>query len=192
MSDKIDIYRQFLCGDPKGFNSIYLEYGEPLMRYASKRLLRHDAAQDVVSDAFALLFSYIGKFKSGEHIHNFLYRAVWYKIHTEHRIAERFKVLPEDAEDLSDLSTLEIVEIRESAIHIQWVVDKIHEKLKELPLRRGQDFYAHYFESKSLQEIARERSVTVDTVRQNIEFARKELEKGLKKVGIFFSKSIGF
>ena len=178
---KIDIYKEFLRGDPRGFNPIYLAYRGPLINYARKYVSSKDAAEDAAADAFVVLLQFIGKFKSGKHIHNFLYLAVWRKCQVELRTLRRFSILPENAEDLSDLSTSELMAIRESAVYIQWIVDTIHRKLQALPKRRGQDFYAHYFESKSFEEIARDRGVSITTVRQNVEHARKKLQKYLKK-----------
>ena len=187
---KIDIYKEFLRGEPKGFNPIYLTYRIPLINYARKFLSRQDAAEDAASDAFEVLLKFIGQFKSGKHIHNFLYLAVWYKCQIERRALQRFSILPEDAESMADLNTQELLDIRDSAIHIQHIVDTIYDKLQQLPQRRGQDFYAHFFELKGFEAIALEKGVTVATVRQNIGLAEKNLQEYLKKVAFFFSKNI--
>jgi RNA polymerase sigma-70 factor (ECF subfamily) len=181
MSDKIDVYKQFLAGEPSGVNLIFLAHKGPLLAYGFKLLSRTDAAEDAVSDAFMVLLEHIGQFKSGKHIQNFLYLVVWNKCQVERRTLRRFSMRPEDAEELIDLSPPELMDIKESALHIQWIVNKIQEKLQQLPKRRRQDFYAYFFESKSIEKIAREKGVSATTIRQNIALAEKKIQKYLKK-----------
>jgi RNA polymerase sigma factor (sigma-70 family) len=181
MSYNIDIYSEFLRGERTGINSIWLAYWNPLVKHGLKYVSRKDVVEDAVSEAFYLLLQKIDEFKTKEHILGFLYVTVRNICCKERKRLQRFSDLPKEAEDRSDSSPSELMDLREFDIHIQWIEQKIRVKLEELPQQRRHDFYAHFFESKSFEEIALKRGVSAATVRQNITHAVKEIRKYLKK-----------
>ena len=155
----------------------------PLLQYGLRLVSRPDIVEDAVSDAFALLAQNIGKFANGEHIHNYLYSVVRNKCWTARREVQRCIPLPEDAGHMSDPGALESMEIKESEVHVQFLIHVIYAALERLPRQRRKDFYAYFFESKSCSEIARRRGISVPTVHQNIELALKMIKESLKEKG---------
>jgi RNA polymerase sigma factor (sigma-70 family) len=180
MNENHELYKEFLSGDPHGIEVIYLTLREPLLKRGKQWVSGDDAAEDAVSDAFEVLLRRVGLFKTDKHIRDFLYRTLRNKCHNERRWLRRFSELPEDALDRSDLSPAELLELSELTVHTQWIVEKIRTKLRQDQKPRSWDFQARYFEGKTYEEIALERRVHVDTVRQNIDAMRERLEKFLK------------
>jgi RNA polymerase sigma factor (sigma-70 family) len=199
MNDNINIYKEFLRGDPQGVNAISLVYWEPLILYGQKFLSRRDVVEDAVAETFAVLCSKAGTFNDETHIKKFLHSTVRNICWNEARKLRQLAQLPETA-DLVDPNASESIDIKESTVHSEWVLRVITTQLKKLPDQQRHDFHAHFFDLKSFEAIARERGVAVDTVRQNVNHALKALRKYLKdkghteylkKVGFFFSKNIG-
>ena len=199
MPDNIEIYKEFLRGNPQGINAIHLVNWEPLIQYGLKYLSRRDAVEDAVAEAFVLLYLNVGTFNDEIHIKKFLYNTVRKKCWNEARVLRRSAPLA-DTENVIDTQALESLDIQESIIYNQLITQAIVARLDQLPQQRRDDTRAHYIDSKSYEIIARERGVSVDTVRQNIDHALKALRKQskaggltgfLKKIGFFFSKNAG-
>ncbi|HLZ88631.1 MAG TPA: sigma-70 family RNA polymerase sigma factor [Puia sp.] len=184
MTDTIDLFGQFLRGEPKGINSIVLAYRDPLISYGLKWVSRREDAVDAVMEAFAILQEKIGQFESEIHIKKFLHRTVKNKCLAAGREGKRYATLPGNVENSADISASEMIDIRESDAYSQWIIQKVQARLEQLPQKRRQDFHAHFFDSKSFKDIAGERGVSVDTVRQNVEYAVKEIRQYLYEKGL--------
>lgn len=178
--NNIEIFEAFLRGDPKGIEPICLVCSEPLILYGLKYVPNRTAVEDIVADAFELLLQKIGTFEDDAHIQKWLHTVVWNKCQEVRREIKLFSAVPEIAENTPDPDAEESIHLKESSVHTQWIIRKIYDKLQELPKKRSQDFYAHFFKSKSFEEIAIERNVSEYTVRQNVRYALKKIRKHLK------------
>lgn len=178
----VDIYKEFLRGEPRGINSIILGHQYPLLQYGLGLVTRHDIAEEAVSEAFAQLLRNIGQFANGKHIRNYLYLVVRNKCQAAYSETKRYIPLPEDA-DIPDPGSMESMEKRESEVYTQLLIRVIYNALEELPQQQRNDFHAYFFESKSLTEIAKERGTYVPTVRRSIQLALKTIKGYLKEKG---------
>jgi len=176
----INIFESFLRGEPRGFNLIYLTYQHPLREFARKQVRREDLADDAVSEAFVLLLEKISSFKSDIHIQRFLYLVVKYYCRTERRLMRRLITKLPAGWDTVDPEASELAVLKELNAHNQWIIDKMRDRLDELPEQRRADFHAYFFNLKNFKDIARERGVAVDTVRVNVLLATKEIQKYLE------------
>lgn len=175
----INIFEAFLRGEPQGFNLIYFTYQYPLKEFARKLVDRDDAAEDAVAEAFSLLWEKRDRLQSDIHIQRFLYLVVRRYCKAERRSRRLFSRLPAGWE-VADPEASELADLRELHAHNQWIVDKIHDQLTELPEQRADDFYEYYFHLKSIKDIARDRGVDAGTVRMNVQLAMKEIRKYLE------------
>lgn len=175
----LNIFEGFLSGDPRGFNLIYLVCQEPLINFALCLVTRRDAAEDAVSDAFALLWQKRGTFESELHIKRFLRKVILNKCRTERRTLVRWFTSRTEYMETTDPDASESNFLKELTAHNQWIVDKIAVQMQQLPEQRRQDFQAYFFDLKSLEDIARTRQVALGTVRMNVALATKEIQKYL-------------
>ena len=181
---KTEIYQQFLRGERAGVAVIFLTYKELLIRFGRRYTSRNDVVEDAIAEAFELLLREIGTFEDENHIHLWLHSVVKQKCLNEVRRLKRLSTLPDEPEDQEEgakLSTQELIEIRGSAAYIQYITGVIYRRLQKLPRQMRLDFYAHYFQLKSIAEIAWRRKAEESTVRQNIAHATKKIQKLLKK-----------
>ena len=198
MIENIDIYKEFLRGNPEGIHAIRLAHTAPLFRYGLKFISNTDFVEDAVSEAFEILGSKIGTYNDETHIKSSLHLTVWNKCQNEHRRLRHLAQLS-GTENVIDADALESIAIKESNIESAWLTKLIANQLSQLPHQQGDDFRARFFDGKSYETIAGIRGVSATTVRQNVEYARKALRKWLddkghtdylKKVGFFFSKNV--
>jgi RNA polymerase sigma factor (sigma-70 family) len=184
MNEKINIYKEFLNGNREGSDIIYIIHREELIGYGLSLRARLHVVEDAVSDAFLLLLEHIGTFKDDDHIIRFLYSVVWRKCQTGRREVRRLGTLSDEIENMPDPDAVQSLDLMESAVYSRWRMRKIMAMVEKLPKQRREDFHARFIECKSIKEIAQERSVSTDTVHQNIELALKNLRKSLKDNGL--------
>ena len=184
MIDKKHIYEQFLRGEPQGLDAIYDNWKAPLMlfarRWASSEVLREEA----VMQAFYLLLKHIGNFDHGKQIEAFLFETVKNLCRSAQRKELPVAVTVEETTFESDLTASQSLEAKELRVKHLYLIQKILDKLNEMPQQSRDDFYTYFFESKSFKQIAEERKVSVGTVRQNVKNVQKKLRKFLKNKGL--------
>jgi RNA polymerase sigma-70 factor, ECF subfamily len=178
MADKL--FEKFLRGEPGAIAGIVLAYFHPLTMYGLRWTRRQDVAEDAAMKALALLQEKASEFKDEIHIKKFLHKTVKNICLAATRVITRTTGL---SENIPDSDAAQSRYIRESDLYSQWVIKKIKKGLQQLPKKRRHDFYAYFFESKSFKDIAAERGTSTDTVRQNVNYAIKQIQKYLKDKG---------
>jgi len=183
MAEELDVFGQFLRGEPQGISLIVLTYRDPLISYGLKWVPRLDIVQDVVTEAFLAFAEKIGTFEDETHIKKSLHATVKNKCLNAKRELDRHARLSEKIENSAINTAPHEIDIRISDAHRRWITKKILILLQELPQQRREDFHAHFVEEKSIKEIAEERGRSIVTVRQNINNALKNIRLALKSNG---------
>lgn len=198
MNENLDIYNEFLRGNPRGLKAISIAYWEPLILYGLRYISRRDIVEDAANEALHLLADNIGSFQNATHIKKFLRRTVWNKCQNELRKLDRVKSYIDDRDEL-EYNASESTDINEFSVHSQLIMEEMVVHLNKLPQKRRHDLKAFFLDSMSYEEIAKKRGVTADSVRQNLKHGLKDLRKYLKdkgyaqylkKVGFFSSKKL--
>jgi RNA polymerase sigma factor (sigma-70 family) len=183
MAEELDVFGQFLRGEPQGIDLIVLAYRDPLISYGLKWVPRLDIVQDVVTETLIALPGKIGTFEDETHLKKSLHATVRNKCLNAKRELDRHATLSEKAENSANNGAPNEIDIRISDAHRRWIIQKILVLLQELPRQRREDFHAHFIEEKSIKEIAEERGRSIVTVRQNIDNALGNIRLALKKNG---------
>jgi RNA polymerase sigma factor (sigma-70 family) len=178
------IFKEFLRGDPNGIRPIYLVCKGPLTIYGLRFIKREDIVADIVTDTIVLLRDHVGKFESGDRIRQWLYTTVRNKCYNELRVLRPLTHQPEEAELPSDLDATQSIDYKDYETFIRRITQLIREELARLPPKRSHDFYAYFFELKSIEQIAEERHVSKATVEDNVSHALKAIKKHLRSKGL--------
>ncbi len=179
-----DNYQEFLRGNPEGIKPIYTINKKILSAYGRKFTSDKETINDAVSNAFVRLLGQIGTFKTPKHIQNYLYMAVREYLRKENKIARWTDSLQEREENTADPFALEKIDDFDLDRLVALKEAKLRQKLEQLPRHRREDFRAYYYESKSIEQIARERRRSQDAVRRNIKLAAIILDKYLNDKGL--------
>ena len=186
----IDIYQEFLGGNPDGITSIIRFWRGPLIVWGLRFLDDGEAVEEAVADTFIALVARIEPFDDEEHLRAWLHSTVrnkcWTARSKQQRRLQQVVPLEEDAEYSSDLTADQSLDIKDYEIWIREVIRLTLKRMEKMPKRRREDCYAHIFQGKSYQQIADMRGRSRPTIAKNVEIGLEAIRKYLKEKGFNF------
>jgi len=161
------------------FDTIVSEYEGMLLRYVSRIVLCHEAAQDVVQDTFIKLFkNWEKELRPSPELSSWLYR-VAHNCAVDHLRKETRRNLlhKREAKEHDEFSLPD----RGADSTINEAAEKAAAALRKLSLREQQLVILKVYEEKSYKEISEITGLTVSNVGYTLHFAMKKLAEELKK-----------
>ncbi len=161
------------------FDALVSEYEGVLLRYVTRIVRSHDAAQDIVQDAFIKLFQgWEGELRPSSEISSWLYR-VAHNCAVDYLRKETRRTLlhnrhAEESDDFIHPNRGEAFRLNESA-------ENAAAALHKLSLRDQQLIILKIYEEKSYKEISEITGLSVGNVGYILHYALKKLAEELKK-----------
>jgi RNA polymerase sigma-70 factor (ECF subfamily) len=180
-----DLVAGLIAGDERAFEALYAQYGEGLRRHV-ERLVRSDAAQDMVQEAFLRAWQRAGQWDGSGTFKAWLYRIATNLALNHLRTVRRRRELPlqtggqageEDEEEipawLSDDAALgpgAALEQSERLAQVHQLVDQLSDDKREL-FR-----LVHEYEMR-VRDAADELGIPEGTAKSRLHYARKQLAR---------------
>lgn len=171
------------AGDRDAFEQIYDAYFERIARYAARRVLDHDAAQDISAHIWLKVVDKLGSF-TWQHEHAFtgwIFRIANNEVNTYFRKGAKYKrVNFEDvAHSLVDENTEEQRRSFEQSMERNPQYLSLHKHIASLSRKQQDIIHLYYFERLSYKEIAIALNMRNGAVRMNISRALANLHAQL-------------
>ena len=162
------------------FNENFRYYYRPLCMYALHYIKDVDSAEDIVQDCFAEVWERKDDLEDVENIRAYLYTMVRNRCCHYLKEKSKQKVINDDLYDLEDDTHEEEYEERSFLeARILTAIESLPERCREALLLSRRDGLKH-------EEIAKNMSVSVNTVKNHINKALKIIRQTGSKVYIFF------
>ncbi len=161
------------------FDAIVSEYEGALLRYVARLLRQHDAAQNVVQDAFIKLFKHWDEeLKPSPKMLNWLYRVVHNCAVDHMRKEERLHLLHlHHAKECDDFIPPDLGE----GFAISDEAERAASALKTLSVREQELIILKVYEERSYQEIGEITGLTTSNIGYILHHAMKKLAAELKQ-----------
>lgn len=171
------------AGDHDAFEEIYDAYFERIIRYAARRALDHDAAQDISAHVWLKVIDKLGKFK-WQHEYSFtgwIFRIANNEVNDYFRKASKYKKVTFDdiSDKLIDQKTEDQRKSFERSMERDSQYIKLNKQISVLSRKQQDIIHLYYFERLSYKEIAIALNMKNGAVRMNISRALKSLHKQL-------------
>lgn len=158
------------------FEQLYNSYYQRLVVYASARLGEYrEFSEDCVQEAFVVLHSKLQDGETFEYPEAFLYRTVdnIVKKQRSKRFAEEsMAVSLDDENNIIILKSDEAVDYEKYIKHLE----------KKLTADEKKLYFAKYVQEKKIEEIAKERDLTVAAVTMRLSRLRQKIKKELEEL----------
>lgn len=168
-----DIIRKFKSGDESGLRLLFDLYYTPLCVYAHKYFDSIDQVEDIVQEAFIILWeknrliNFTGSIKS--YLFSIVRNNSINKIKQENRY--RFEEIENKAYD--------IIEDKFESQELEKRKTKLYQEIEQLPEQCKKVFEAIVFEKMKYAEVADELNVSVNTVKTHYSRALSQLRSNL-------------
>lgn len=185
------LLREFKKGDHASFQKIFAFYSKPLYLFSLSYLKSKEAAEDVVQEVFLKVWNNRKEIKTDTSFQAYLFTIALNSVRKHFNKLSRINELKHEI--LIDFSGQkpEFDDRRD----YQALIDKLHEMIERMPVKRRQVFIKKKIEEKSLIEIAEELQIDAKTVEYHItqamKFLKQEFEKLRIKGMVFFHLFIG-
>jgi RNA polymerase sigma-70 factor (ECF subfamily) len=178
---KIEMLRGFNRGDERARNSVYVHYHDALLIMIRKITRDSSSAEDLVNDAFEVLYESNRNFEELSQLRDFLFQTArnicisYLKKQelTQKKYAEFRERLPYSDEDFyADIAYSETRAL-------------LFKSIETLPDRLKAVFRLRYFEQMSNEDMAQHLNIAVRTAYNRYHDARKQLKWDLEKIQRF-------
>lgn len=174
--DDSQLVFQFKAGNEAAYKALFDRFNKQLLYVAEGIVYDHNLAEDIVQEVFWRLWNRRNHFNEIKSIKAFLYLSVKNacRNHYKHeKVIEKYKARQgELIEDDLVLSRIIEAEVMESLYHA----------IKKLPTGCREVVHLRYFEGMSIQEVAEQLNISVNTVKTQKMRALKSLRLQLKTV----------
>lgn len=178
LNDKL-ILNEIRSGNPKVFEKIFHEYYDCLVRFSNLFLLNTKASEDVVQGVFIYFWENSETIQVKTTIKAYLYQAV------KNSSLNQLRALK--IRDKHELIYLEAIldSPEQDWIHEIEIVDDIKKALSQLPKQMYLIVHKKYFEEQSIKEIAKEMSLSENTIKVQLFKGRRAIRQILEMATSF-------
>lgn len=156
------LYTLIAQGDTQAFARAHALFKTPLVYFAKRSIDNMGEVEDIISDAFLLLWQSREKFESDSHLRNFLFITVRHKILNYHNARLRHgKILEKVYSGLDDVENADPDTVQTEMIGL------IHQAVKSLPEDYRKIFDLSYSHDLSPKEIGEKLGMNASTVRNS-------------------------
>jgi RNA polymerase sigma-70 factor (ECF subfamily) len=164
-------------GDIKAFDELFYKYSQRLYNFSLKYLKEDEAAEDVVQEVFLYIWEKRAGLKPDESFNGYLFTIA-------HNIIKKHfnKNLRDNAFKNSLIYELQKQDNNlDRVIDYKFLLEKVESIIESLPNRRKEIFIKRKYYSLSLKEIAKELSISPETVEKQLSIAQKQIVTELRK-----------
>ncbi|MGV8096909.1 MAG: RNA polymerase sigma factor [Mangrovibacterium sp.] len=164
-------------GDIKAFDELFYKYSQRLYNFSLKYLKEDEAAEDVVQEVFLYIWEKRAGLKPDESFNGYLFTIA-------HNIIKKHfnKKLRDNAFKNSLIYELQKQDNNlDRVIDYKFLLEKVESIIESLPNRRKEIFIKRKYYSLSLKEIAKELSISPETVEKQLSIAQKQIVAELRK-----------
>lgn len=167
------LFAKIQKGDIRAFAEIVDRYSEVLFRFVYRRCNSYEDSQDIIQEVFASLWKRKLQIKINDSLYPYLFKAAKYEtidwmVRKEKEIKRAVELIQMQDSPLS-LSTEEQLLAKELEKMIIHEVNKMPKSMKKA-------FKLSRYEAKSIKDIAKELSLSEQTVKNNISLAINKLK----------------
>ena len=162
LSEPTSLFDRFREGDQRAFKIIYDRYFPMLYLTILKFVEREDVTEDIVVNTFVKLDRRRAAIRDIDHIYAFLYVTARNEAVDYLRKLRRQRTAQKE---LGQLADREYHDPREAELERERWMLRIIEAVRLLPPAQRRIFQLHYFEDRSVREIANRLNLTETTVR---------------------------
>ena len=141
-------------------------YTDLLLRFCAAKIKEEADRFDILQEVFVAFLKSHTDFKDEAYVKNWLYKVAAYK--TDDFLRKRYKrnknEIPQQFAENTSYNNESL---------------SLAEEIRKLPEKQGQAIFLYYYEGYSTDEISKMLNVKSSTVRNNLDKARKNLEKFL-------------
>ena len=177
MSTDEEFYKQYLCGDEAGLESLMKKYGDPLTLYINGYLHDVHEAEDLMIEAFSYLFTKKPRIRDGG-FKAYLYKAARHMA-LRHKSRRRIFFSLDDLAREPEAQTLveEVVRTKERNQILHVCMDELNSEYRET-------LYLTYFEGMSYQQAAEVMGKSVKQITNMVYRGKERLRGLLEREGI--------
>ena len=155
----------FKSGDDSALRFFFDLYQASLYCNILALIKDSDAAEDIVIEAFIVLYSHRSEIKDDRHLIKYLFTVARNKAVEHFRLWEKTKRL---VNELARLGETLYIEPMEYEYAYQELLKKIEHTIQDLPPRRKKIFHLHYHFAKDVRYIAKKMNIAEQTVRNQL------------------------
>ncbi|QEC43809.1 RNA polymerase sigma factor [Pseudobacter ginsenosidimutans] len=173
------LYDLIAQGDRQAFARAHAMFKTPLVYYAKRSIDDIGEVEDIISEAFLLLWQSREKFQSDNHLRNFLFITVRHKVLNYHTAKRRHEKILEKVYaglDEGELASPDQVQTE--------MIGLIHRAVKQLPEEYRTVFDLSYSHDLSPKEIGQKLGINASTVRTQKMRALELIKKILSQKSI--------
>ncbi len=176
---------ELLCraqnGDHDAFQELAERLESPMRRFVWRLIGTHDAADDIVQDAFIALFKNLKRIHPADKLRPYLFRIVRNRCYDELRRQGRYEVASLDDEPVEAYASLQAEPSGESqpeeVAHWLLVYLEVQEAMNRLPELQRQTLILFSEENLSYNEIAAVMNTSIGTVKSRLYHAKQTLRR---------------
>jgi RNA polymerase sigma-70 factor (ECF subfamily) len=159
-----------LAGDTQRFAELVGRYQGALYRYAVALVLDHDAAADMVQDAFVRAYTHLRDCRDRTKFRAWLYQTLRHRCLDYLKEASRRNVSIEEAGPIVDPAAGPA-----AVVERQRMREDLHQALAALPAQQREAFILRYVEDVAYQEMAELLDASVSALKMRVLRAREAL-----------------
>lgn len=182
-----DVLSSLKAGDHLAFNSVYMAYADPMLKFLTTILRDDEDAKEIVQEVFMNLWSQRGNIDPEKSIKNYLYTATRnraFNLLRERNV--RFRYIQEEMAHSGEESESYSHDLLQSK-QIQLLIEAV---VLKMPPQRRLVFEMSRKHGMSYERIAEELGITTGTVAQHITSALKSIKEVLALLVILFCDRI--
>lgn len=168
------IIKEIKNGQPPIYEKIFHEYYNSLVTFANRFLADTKASEDVVQGVFIYFWENSGSIQIKQSIKGYLFQAVKNSCFNQLRALK--------IKDKHEILYLEAVleTANEELLNETDIIEDIKKALSKLPKQMYRVFYKKYFQELSVKEIAKEMSISENTVKVQLYKGRHTIREFLR------------
>jgi len=164
-------------GSQEAYTELVRRYMKKAYSIAYQFVGNSEDAKDISQDVFVKIYQSIGRFKQGHKFFSWFYRIL---VNHCINVRKKISISPFAVEDLSRYPGSADDSI-EAAIDKHELHDNVHQAIAKLPLKQRKVLILCEIEGFSQQKVSDIMGISEGTVRSRLFYARKKLQKHLKK-----------
>jgi RNA polymerase sigma-70 factor (ECF subfamily) len=168
-----------LAGDTQRFAELVNRYQRSLYRYAVAMVLDHDAAADMVQDAFVRTYTHLRECRDGTRFRAWVFQTLRHRCLDHLKEAARRNVRLDEVGPIVDPAASPPTIVERERLHAD-----INRALAELPPAQREAFVLRHVEGVSYEEMAGLFDVSVSALKMRVLRAREALAAAVPRVDV--------
>lgn len=169
--------KQLRRGDQAALEAIIKRWYQPILRYASRRLLDDALGAEIAQETFARLLENLPEYRGKQQLGSYLFTIA------RNLINDAFRRPPPDMPGEETFAALPGAQSPAISIERAESAETVRRLLRLLPDSQREAIVLRYYENKKLLEIARLTGANLSTVKSRIRQGLRRMQKALQEEG---------